>query len=183
MNALWVSATIMTAITIGVLIYPTIRKRAGDGVARSDFDITVYKDQLKEVDRDLDRGLLSPDQASQARSEIERRMLSAIDGGKQNPETVSTNNDEGKTQRTNSWAIILMFAVLVIVPLGAFGLYLNFGQPSMPDQPLASRAKQLNEATQGRAQITDMITKLERQMQATPDDPNGWALLGKSYRA
>ena len=183
MSAFWIAATLMTAITLGALIYPLIRKREDDDATRRDFDITVYKDQLKEVDRDLERGLLSPDQAAQARTEIERRMLSAMEQSNEISANSSTKGDESTAKGANSTAVILMLALLVVVPLSAFGLYLTFGQPSMPDQPLASRAKQLNEATQGRSQIVDMIAKLERQMQATPDDPNGWALLGKSYRA
>ena len=183
MSAFWIAATLMTVITLGALIYPLIRKREIDSATRRDFDITVYKDQLKEVDRDLERGLLSPDQAAQARTEIERRMLSAMEQSNEISANALTNSDKSTAKGANGTAVILMFALLVVVPLGAFGVYLTFGQPSMPDQPLASRAKQLNEATQGRSQIAEMISKLERQMQETPDDPNGWALLGKSYRA
>lgn len=180
MTSLWITATAMTVITLGALIYPLLRSRARAMSSRSDFDITVYKDQLKEIDSDLERGLLSSDQALQARTEIERRMLSAME----QPKTSNQKNGIDKIDEPrNASAIILMFALLVSVPLGAFGLYLTFGQPSMPDQPLASRAQQLKEATQGRAQIAEMISKLERQMRETPDDPNGWALLGKSYRA
>ena len=180
MTALWIATTLMTVITLGALMYPLVRGRTSDNATRSDFDITVYKDQLKEVDRDLERGLLSPDQALQARTEIERRMLSSMD---QSESGSQKNSNDKIPQAKNTSAIALMFALLMVVPLGAFGVYMTFGQPTMPDQPLASRTQQLKEVTEGRAQIAEMIIKLERQMQEKPDDPNGWALLGKSYRA
>ena len=187
MTGFWIAATVMTVITVGILMFPVIRRGATNSAHRKDFDLTVYKDQLQEVDRDLERGLLSQDQAVSARTEIERRMLGAVD------ETKETNPDVGpdigkdigdkKSGANNPSAVMLMFALLVVVPLGAFGLYLNFGQPSMPDQPLAAREAQLKEATQGRAQVAEMVAKLEQQMVQTPDDPNGWALLARSYRA
>ena len=187
MTGFWIAATVMTVITVGILMFPVIRRGATNSAHRKDFDLTVYKDQLQEVDRDLERGLLSQDQAVSARTEIERRMLGAMD------ETKETNPDVGpdigkdigdkKSGANNPSAVMLMFALLVVVPLGAFGLYLNFGQPSMPDQPLAAREAQLKEATQGRAQVAEMVAKLEQQMVQTPDDPNGWALLARSYRA
>lgn len=187
MTGFWIAATVMTVITVGILMVPVIRRGATNNAHRKDFDLTVYKDQLQEVDRDLERGLLSQDQAVSARTEIERRMLGAVD------ETKETNPDVGpdigkdigdkKSGANNPSAVMLMFALLVVVPLGAFGLYLNFGQPSMPDQPLAAREAQLKEATQGRAQVAEMVAKLEQQMVQTPDDPNGWALLARSYRA
>ena len=184
MTGFWIAATVMTVITLGILMFPVIRRGAVTAATRKDFDLTVYKDQLQEVDRDLERGLLSQDQAISARTEIERRMLGAMD------ETIATNPDIGdkdigdkKSGGNNPSTVMLMFALLIIVPLGAFGIYLNFGQPSMPDQPLAARETQLKEITQGRAQVAEMVAKLERQMIETPDDPNGWALLSRSYRA
>ncbi|MCK4940137.1 MAG: c-type cytochrome biogenesis protein CcmI, partial [Rhodospirillaceae bacterium] len=147
MTGFWIAATLMTVITLGVLMFPAIRRGVADAATRKDFDLTVYKDQLKEVDRDLERGLLSQDQAVSARTEIERRMLGTMEATGEITKTDVGNKSSGGK---NPAAVMLMFALLVIVPLGAFGIYLNLGQPSMPDQPLASRAQQLKEATEGR---------------------------------
>ena len=79
MIAFWSATAALTVLALVFLIVPLARKVKSDGVApgRADFDITVYKDQLAEVDRDLERGVLSEDQALAARTEIERRMLTA----------------------------------------------------------------------------------------------------------
>jgi cytochrome c-type biogenesis protein CcmH len=45
-----------------------------DGAA---FDRTVYRDQLREIDRDIERGLLTTTEAATVRLEIQRRLLSA----------------------------------------------------------------------------------------------------------
>src|SRR5258708_34524142 len=45
---------------------------------RGQYDRAVYRDQLREVDRDLARGVLSPKEVDAARLEIERRLL-AVD--------------------------------------------------------------------------------------------------------
>lgn len=184
MTGLWIIATLMTVATLGALMFPLMRGRKFNTTRRGDFDITVYKDQLVEVDRDLERGLLSATQAQSARTEIERRMLAVMgEPGSEKDEIDNSKNTATMTGATNPGGVMLMIGVLAIVPLGAFGAYLNLGNPSMPDQPLAARAKQLNEATEGRAQVAEMVAKLERQMEETPDDPNGWALLARSYQA
>lgn len=184
MTGLWIIATLMTVATLGALMFPLMRGRKFNTTRRGDFDITVYKDQLVEVDRDLERGLLSATQAQSARTEIERRMLAVMgEPGSEKDEIDNSKNTATMTGATNPGGVMLMIGVLAIVPLGAFGAYLSLGNPSMPDQPLAARAKQLNEATEGRAQVAEMVAKLERQMEETPDDPNGWALLARSYQA
>src|ERR1700733_11183052 len=46
--------------------------------ARGQYDRAVYRDQLREVERDLARGVLTPAEADAARLEIQRRLL-AVD--------------------------------------------------------------------------------------------------------
>lgn len=188
MNVLWIVAGVMTLITMGALVYPLTRRASGksadgasDALERAQFDITVYKDQLLEVDRDLERGLLSDDQAASARTEIERRMLGALEEN----ETLSAQGarmTKPNAARRHPLTPALMLGVLILLPLGAFGLYVELGQPQMKDQPLAARQLQQREASDGRSDIVEMITNLEKRMKAQPDDPNGWALLGRGYQ-
>ena len=52
----------------------------GRGVAEDDpaaYDLQVYRDQLREVDRDLQRGVIGADDAAQLRTEIGRKVLDA----------------------------------------------------------------------------------------------------------
>ena len=185
MNVLWIVAGVLTLVTLGALIYPLTRRASGKGASiareRAEFDITVYKDQLLEVDRDLERGMLSDDQAVSARTEIERRMLGALDENQTLSDDASDKNKADAAHRHPLTAALLV-GVLVLVPLGAFGLYMQLGQPQLKDQPLAARELQKRQNSEGRSEIVDMIKNLEKRMADQPDDPNGWALLGRGYQ-
>ena len=70
---IWIALGI-SLVVVGVLAWPVLRR--GQSVAtRADYDITVFQDQLKEVDRDLARGVLTASEADAARLEIQRRIL------------------------------------------------------------------------------------------------------------
>ncbi|MCH7486469.1 MAG: c-type cytochrome biogenesis protein CcmI, partial [Proteobacteria bacterium] len=71
---------VMTAAAVAALVWPLARRRAAEPT-RAEHDLVVYRDQLEEVERDRERGLLTGEQASAAKIEIQRRMLAAADGG------------------------------------------------------------------------------------------------------
>lgn len=172
MTAFWIAAAILTLAALTALVFPLARKQGGNGIPeRADFDLAVYKDQLLEIDRDMDRGVLSDDQATAARTEIERRMLAAASDGEETPASTSS--------RAPGW---LMVIVLVVVPLGALGLYFKLGQPTMKSQPFAEReqAKPANMALR-QEQINQMITEMQARAEKDPTDPNVWAGLGQVY--
>lgn len=83
MILLWLIVTIFSASVMAMLMFPLLRPRDRDVPARAAYDLTVYKDQLAEIERDMARGLLTEDQAAAARLEVQRRMLavSGADGG------------------------------------------------------------------------------------------------------
>ena len=77
MTAFWLAAALMTAVTVLAIGLPLFRKSSGRKDQRADYDITVYKDQLAEIDRDVESGLLGEAEAEAAKIEIQRRMLKA----------------------------------------------------------------------------------------------------------
>ncbi|MBL4693476.1 MAG: c-type cytochrome biogenesis protein CcmI, partial [Magnetovibrio sp.] len=144
-----------------------LKNRKDTSPDRADYDLTVYKDQLTEIDKDLDRGVLSDDQATSARTEIERRMLA-----------VANETTEGV--KNTSAPLWLILVVVVTVPVGAFALYFDMGQPQLKDMPFASREKPAGGNAQARrTQISQTITALKIKIKKNPDDPNLWARLGQ----
>ena len=75
----WIIATILVILILGFLLWPILNFKRNNSAPREAYDINVYKDQLIEIDTDLERGLLSLDQGEAARTEIKRRMLAAVD--------------------------------------------------------------------------------------------------------
>jgi cytochrome c-type biogenesis protein CcmH len=129
---------------------------------RGAFDREVYRDQLKEVDRDLARGVLNPAEAGSARLEIQRRLLSA----------------DAASPGRKTWSAPSPFlaAIVALAVLGgATGLYWRFGTPSLPDAPFAARDAQQAEAAPQR-DMQRAAGVLEQKLQADPSNSEGWVL-------
>ena len=76
----WFLVAIMTVVAVALILLPFVRRGLGPQ-ARESFDLAVYRDQLAELARDQERGLVSAEEAATARLAIERRMLAAAPGG------------------------------------------------------------------------------------------------------
>jgi len=74
--AFWAAAGGMGLAVAALLVLSLLRARA-EIAAAADYDLKVYRDQLAEIDRDLARGTLAPDEADRLRTEISRRLLDA----------------------------------------------------------------------------------------------------------
>lgn len=70
MIALWMMIVLMTAGIVAVLLVPMAFRRQTGAASREDYDLNVYKDQLLEVEKDLERGLVSEAEAEAARTEL-----------------------------------------------------------------------------------------------------------------
>src|SRR6056297_4011196 len=118
------------ALVVSVIIGLTLmRGRVGDKPPAA-YDLQVYRDQLKEVDRDLARGVVGKEDAERTRAEISRRVLTA------DAQLKRDQDNAGKPNR--SGAVIAVVLALVMI-VGAFGLYTQIGTPGMGDLPLKSR--------------------------------------------
>ncbi|MCR6631094.1 MAG: c-type cytochrome biogenesis protein CcmI [Magnetospirillum sp.] len=144
----WIAFTALTIAVLLLLVWPLLR-RSGKSAARADYDLMVFRDQLAEVDRDLESGVIQADQAEAARLEIKHRMLRA--GRQRGTEII------GRPPARTMVAAV----VAVAVPAGAFGLYGVIGAPAIPDMPYAEvQAPQLGEEHQGAADIEAMVEKV-----------------------
>ncbi|MEO0913604.1 MAG: c-type cytochrome biogenesis protein CcmI, partial [Pseudomonadota bacterium] len=75
----WAISILGTVAVIGLMLRPLFRVRATD--AAEPADLSVYRDQLKEVARDKALGTLSEAEAENLKIEISRRMLAADAAG------------------------------------------------------------------------------------------------------
>ncbi len=147
-----------------VVLMPLMR-RTGEEATGYEQDVAVYKDQIREIDRDLARGVLPEEEADAARAEIARRLLAA-----------DTQQEEQKIMRQGRTQWAALFAV-VVIPAVALATYLSIGQPGLPDQPLQARLnKPLEQQT-----IPEMIARVESHLKENPNDGQGWEILGPVY--
>lgn len=164
---LWLLAAALTLLTLAALAWPLWRARQR-AARRGDYDLSVYRDQLEELDRDHARGLISDGEIEAARREIERRMLQA---------TSEEGAEHAKPSTDKASARVLLTILFVLLPLAALGLYWQLGAPSVPSQPFAAREQPREQAPA----LVAATQQLADRLAANPNDPNGWLLLSRSY--
>ncbi len=180
MSMIWILALALTAATLAFLLVPLLRRSQGPVPARAEFDMAVYRDQLAEVDRDLERGLLDAEQAEAARIEVKRRMLAAAG---EPPAREAGSSRQGRP-------VVSTLVVAALVPAAAFGLYLVLGMPQAPDRPLAARPAPAETAQSPSGEpgslspemsMEEAVALLASRLEADPRNLEGWLLLGRSY--
>lgn len=167
---LWLVCAALVAVILALLLVPLLRPRA-QIVGRMEYDLMVYKDQLAEVDREIERGVLNANQADAARTEIQRRILTAA----------ASENTGGAAARNNGTLGAALFVALFVPAMG-FGLYGMLGSPSLPDQPYSARAGKIEEMQNQVAMIKSMVASLAAKLEKDPNDGPGWAKLGRSLK-
>lgn len=167
---LWILLALLTAGVAAVLLLPFSRASATAQSPRAG-DVEVYRDQLQELDRDREQGLIGADESEYARAEIGRRLLAVASASSSGP---TANSDPTLTANARRHPIASAVVTLV-PPLLGLGMYLALGQPGLPDQPLQARL-----ANPGN-NVALLVTKAERHLAANPQDGAGWDLLGPIY--
>src|SRR5262249_58417798 len=66
---------------------------------------------------------------------------------------------------------------LVLLPVGATGLYLALGSPLLPDQPLAPRLA----GARGNQSVDTLIAQVEAHLERNPEDGRGWEVIAPVY--
>ena len=72
----WILTAALALATTAIFVRAALRGR-DSGEPPAAYDLRVYRDQLKEIDRDAARGLIAAEEAERLRSEVSRRILAA----------------------------------------------------------------------------------------------------------
>lgn len=164
---LWLLFAAMTGAAIVALLRPLTRRiEAGDDGRELD----LYKDQLAEVARDLERGTIEPAEAEAATVEVSRRLIAAADALERRRASPRVG---GRASARRGAAI----AVILAVPAIALATYLTLGSPGLPDQPFRARlSKPVEELP-----LEALVLRVEEHLKSDPQDLRGWEVLAPAY--
>jgi cytochrome c-type biogenesis protein CcmH len=170
-------AVLLLAVGVSFLLWPLLRGRTR-AAGRDRAIVSLYRDQLRELNADRAAGTVSGDQFETGRQELERRLLEEITQPAPAPAV------SGGKRLTAAG----IGAFVVVVPVG---LYLALGTPTLVNgvtsEPQTAGAQGEtaggNEAAHPITpeQVQAMIDKLAARLQQSPQDGEGWAMLARSY--
>lgn len=178
--AFYAACTALLLFALGSIVWPLLRRgtrrRAPDAVSAQ---VAVYRDQLRELDRDAAAGNLSAEELARERGQIDARLAGdiALAPKSASPENPPRSRIGLITTTAVGTALALAF--------GVWGLYAWRGSPLAIDREAAAPASAAPGKAAAAATLPDMDVLAERlalkMRTQTPDDGEGWALLARSY--
>jgi cytochrome c-type biogenesis protein CcmH len=155
----WVLGAALAAAALALVMRPLLSCGARERRTASEVNVSIHRDQLRELDADLAAGKLAREDHERARKELEARLLEDL-----------AAPAERAAQRPGRG---LALAIGAAIPVVAVALYFVVGTPAVidPEAEHTLRAKQ----------IEAMVARLAARMRENPDDADGWKLLGRSY--
>ncbi|MDP6068364.1 MAG: c-type cytochrome biogenesis protein CcmI [Alphaproteobacteria bacterium] len=170
---LWLVFTAMTGLALVLLLTPLLRKARPDAVAEAGgHDLAVYRDQLRELEAEAERGTIAAGEFEAARTEIERRLLAAAEHQPQEKQPQAAGRQAD---------LVAALCLALALPAAAAGLYLWLGAPDQPGVPLAGRPASPPPAAQAVPDMTAAVAGLRKRLEQNPDNRQGWLMLGRSY--
>ncbi len=192
MTIFWILTISLAVAMAGLLVTALIRGQRPTGPAEA-FDLQVYRDQLTEVDRDLQRGVISEEDAERLRTEISRRILAA-DAKAQGTGAAS---DQPKVLGLVTGAFVAAFVVY-----GSYWIYSQIGAPGYGDLGLSQRLEMAELARENRPSQAEaeeqipatenaeiqpeyaaLVQRLRGAVAERPNDLQGHVLLARSEAA
>lgn len=183
MAVFWICVAILT-LGVAAILWRAMATQ--DDAKDAAPDLSVYKAQLAEIDRDLERQVLTLDDAETLRTEVKRRLLTA-------------DRDRKGLARGSGARVFGAMAALAVVAV-AFGTYTVIGAPGYGDLPLETRKQILAEAAASRPSQLDaearfaelslpaapapqheaLVAQLREAVAERPDDARGLVLLARN---
>jgi cytochrome c-type biogenesis protein CcmH len=158
---------LLLAASLWFVLRPLLRRKSASSVSQAAANVAVYRDQLRELEADLRAGLVTQAACDQTRLELEARLLQDVSGAARAPRA---------SRRPRAAAL----AFGVAIASGAAALYWTVGTPlALQARPALQSAS--HDRSGGRLQ--DMVDRLAARLKQHPEDPEGWAMLARSYGA
>ncbi len=176
----WIVAVLLTLAALLFLLPPLLQlgKKESEFVIEQDaLNVSIYKDQMIELENDLLNDIITKDQCEQGKLELEQRLL----------EDVALPADGEKRSRAGASKITAGIVSLVVVGI-TVPLYLQLGKvelvaPAAQEVALPSKAGGEMTAGEMTDQVSMMVSQLSARLEKDPSDVQGWAMLGRSYYA
>jgi cytochrome c-type biogenesis protein CcmH len=178
---LWLILVGIAVLAILLLVAPLWRG-SGQAQPRAEFDAQIYRDQLMEIERDAERGQVSPEQAATARAEIARRLLAVRAIAKGDTPSGDHRTAEGASQAARASRRGIAAFVGLAVPIAAFGVYMIMGSPHLPSQPgLEAQARApAQKLPPTEADTAQLVRQLGERLKDRPNDLRGWTLYART---
>ena len=178
------------ALLIAALFALALLTRRAEAEHPAAYDLRIYRDQLKEVERDLARGVINEADAERIRTEVGRRVLAA---------DAQLAIADVSSQQPRSLTIVIATVIALLLTGGGVAIYTHLGTPGLGDLPHKARLQASQElyssrssheaflarlpvrnAPQQEAGYLELVERLREAVASRPDELQGQQFLAQS---
>ncbi|KAF0165969.1 MAG: cytochrome c-type bioproteinis protein CcmH [Rhodocyclaceae bacterium] len=164
MISFYFAVAALVVVALALLLRPWWRasRRTVSADSLPALNAAIHRDRLAELERDRSSGTLSAADLAEAREELQRQLID-------DTAAVEVAAADGFGRRS-------AITIAILLPLIAIGLYALLGSPAavLPGEVQTQRAT---------ADLEQLTAKLAAKMEQNPDNPEGWAMLARSYKS
>lgn len=167
----WYAAAAMTALALAFIIAPAVWHRTrsqADNELRQQ-NLIAYRGRMAELDEDYQAGVIDPDTYGQLKDELAGSLLDDV-----------ADTPAARVERRAGGGRVLVIACVLVVPVAAVLLYQHWGALDQVEQ--WQTMKQMVASGEDRPELVgNLADQLHDRLQDSPDNPDGWAMLGQTY--
>lgn len=168
----WLATALLIVLALIFVLYPMLfARRAKPVVQYRDQNLAAYRARLKELEHERDEGILDESGFESMKDELEMRLLRDVEAEGEG------SGDSGPGARRGM--VLTTLALVLLVPAGAFLLYNELGASDAVAQ--FRERQQMMQDGMDAADVEAMVQSLRNRLESDPDNPEGWAMLARSY--
>lgn len=171
----WLFAFVLLAGTLALLVPPLLRRAAAaDAPGDASAATAVFRDHKRQIEADFATNAITAEERDAALADLAARF-----GAELQQDTAPAARAGSEHPR---W--IAAIVIVALVPVVAGALYFALGNPTAMTAAAPAKAgghANLKDPAKD-PQMASIVDGLAKRLQANPDDGEGWAMLGRSYR-
>lgn len=168
----WIAATVLIILALAFVIYPVMFHRRADR-QQTDLrnqNLMAYRSRMAELEKEHQAGIIDEETYQQLRDELAGAML----------DDVPDNEVQAKSIPGRKAAMAVGLVSILLIPAATVVLYEEWGALDSVEAYIAMQ--ELGGSDEARAAQMDTLTEqLRERLEASPDNPDGWAMLGQTY--
>jgi len=173
-DTFWIASAFLIVLALAFILYPVLFHRP-EKQARADLrnqNLLAYRTRMQELEREREAGVLDEDNYRLLKEELAGALLDDV------PEQQAPAPRAGGDGRRSAMAVALL--AILLLPAGVFLLYQQWGSMDQVQQFAAIQEMRSAGAADG-ARMVALAEELRARLEASPDNPDGWAMLGRTY--
>lgn len=168
----WIAATVLIILALTFVLYPVFFQRR-DARQQTDIrnqNLMAYQSRMAELEKEHQTGTIDKESYQQLRDELAGAML----------DDVPDNEAPAKIVSGRKAAMAVALFSILLIPAATVLLYEEWGAMDRVESFVAMQ--ELGSTDEARAaQMNQLASQLRTRLESSPDNPDGWAMLGQTY--